>query len=106
MSREWRVVQLGTPMTFDHKTRWIVSRRKLSDDEVYTLMKLRFDCDLSGMLGIEVSSSMICGVSTIIGGTRADAEAECERLNGGGGLFDGWFGKEETDGEQDREGNQ
>lgn len=98
MNKEWRVIGLSPLLTFDKNIRYVVSRRKLSDEEVRQLFAQRFYYNLYDQLGISGGGPWITGCSTIAGGTKADAEAECERLNNGGKLFDGWFEEEAADG--------
>ena len=100
MNKEWRVVQLAPVLGLESKSYWVVSKRKLSDEEVASMMAQSFDYDFDDELGICGGCRLIIGVSTRRGATKAQAEAECDRLNGGGKLFDMFrWGEEESNGQ-------
>lgn len=87
-NKEWRIVEVVMPIS-DSRPKWVVSRKKLSDaelDNLYNKGAYTFDAD--DELGINAIGRFICGTITIYGGTKAEAEAECERLNNGGNIFD------------------
>lgn len=97
MSSEWRIVQLSPMVTFEDVPKWIVSRRKLSDAEIDSIKLTHFRYDFSDELGISGDGSLIIGVVTLPGSTRAQAVEECDKLNKGKKLFEDLFEYEEED---------
>lgn len=95
MSKEWRIVQLSPLLTFEKQSRWIVSRKKLSDLEVETMQLTRFRYNFENELGLSGDGSLIIGVVTIPGATKEEVETECMRLNNGKKLFEELFCLEE-----------
>lgn len=91
MNREWRIVQLSPMLTFEDAPKWIVSRRKLSDAEIDSIKLTHFRYDFSDELGISGDGSLIIGVVTLPGSTRAQAIEECNKLNKGKRLFEDLF---------------
>ena len=74
---------------------WIVSRRKLSDEEVYSIYeRSQISYDFYSELGVCGGGQMIHGVVTIGGTTKEVAEEECKKLNNGKSIFEGWFREE------------
>ena len=91
MNKEWRIVELSPLLTFDKDPKWIVSRRKLSDAEVDSMNLTHFRYNFSDELGISGDGSLIIGVVTLPGATRAQAIEECNKLNNGKKLFEDLF---------------
>lgn len=91
MSKEWRIVELSPQLTFEDVPKWIVSRRKLSDAEIDSIKLTHFRFDFSDELGISGDGSLIIGVVTLPGATRAQAIEECNKLNNGKKLFEDLF---------------
>lgn len=91
MNKEWRIVQLSPLLTFEAVPKWIVSRRKLSDAEVDSMNLTHFRYNFSDELGISGDGSLIIGVVTLPGATRAQAIEECNKLNNGKKLFEDLF---------------
>lgn len=95
MSKEWRIVQLSPLLTFEKQSRWVVSRKKLSDIEVETMQLTRFRYNFENELGLSGDGNLIIGVVTIPGATKEEVETECMRLNNGKKLFEELFCFEE-----------
>ena len=91
MNKEWRIVQLAPKLTFEDGSKWIVSRRKLSDAEIDSIKLTHFRYDFTDELGISGDSCLIIGVVTFPGATRAQAIEECNKLNKGKNLFEDFF---------------
>lgn len=91
MNKEWRIVQLAPILTFEDVSKWIVSRRKLSDAEIDSIKLTHFRYDFTNELGISGDSCLIMGVVTLPGATRAQAIEECNKLNKGKNLFEDFF---------------
>ena len=97
MKKNWVCAELS-PMILLGKDKpfWIVSQRKLTEEETHELLNAKLEYDLSDTLGICGSGNLICSTVTIYDGTKEDAQAECDRLNNGGKLFENWFSSEEV----------
>ena len=91
MNKERRIVKLSPLLTFEEVQKWIVSRRKLSDAEVDSMKLTHFRYNFSDELGISGDGSLIIGVVTLPGATRAQAIEECNKLNNGKKLFEDLF---------------
>ena len=91
MGSEWRIVQLAPVLTFGDVSKWIVSRRKLSDAEIDSIKLTHFRYDFSDELGISGDSCLITGVVTLPGATKAQVIEERDKLNKGKCLFEDLF---------------
>lgn len=96
MTKNWVCAELS-PLILLGKDKpfWIVSQRKLTEEETRELLNIKLEYDFSDTLGICGSGNLICSTVTVYGGTKEDAQAECDRLNNGGKLFE-WFSSEEV----------
>lgn len=95
MSREWRIIQLSPLLTFERQSKWIVSRKKLTDSEVEAMQLTHFRYNFEDELGLSGDGCLIIGVVTIPGATKEEVNAECTRLNDGKNLFEELFYTEE-----------
>ena len=80
MSKEWRAFYWGEGFGNSH---WIISRRKLTDEEFESLRNEKVSYDYTDTLGISGDGYMFAGALTVPGAKKCDLKEIVDDLNKG-----------------------